>query len=288
MASLGFNIQHDGNHGGYSDRSWVNGLMALSLDLIGGSSYVWKWKHNVIHHTYSNIAEVDADLDVGFFARLAPSQAHHGFHRFQHLYLWVLYGFLPFKWIFVDDFLDLSRGRIGTQRMPSPTKGQLAVALGMKAFYFTWAIALPLWLHPFAGFALAYCVSAVTLGLSLAIVFQLAHCHALAEFPLPASDLRMTQDWAEHQIATTVDFARDSGVLTWMLGGLNFQVEHHLFPKVCHVHYPAISKIVEATCKEYGVQYRSHDSFMQAVVAHARWLYQMGRAPQAVPAPAHA
>ncbi len=279
MAGIGFNIQHDGNHGGYSGRSWVNRVMALTLDMVGGSSYVWHWKHNVIHHTYSNIPQVDADTDVGFFARLTPSHVRRGFHRYQHFYVWGLYALLPFKWVFVDDFVDLATGRIGTQHFPKPSRWGMAGILAMKVFYVSWALVLPLYLHPVAGVALAYVVAALILGLTLAIVFQVAHCQADAEFPLPNAEGAMATDWATHQVATTVDFARDSRVLTWLLGGLNFQVEHHLFPRVCHVHYPAISRIVEATCHDFGIRYRTHATFGQALLAHARWLREMGSAP---------
>lgn len=277
MAGLGFNIQHDGGHHGYSGHPWVNGLMAWTLDLIGASSYVWHFKHNIIHHTYTNIAHVDADTDVGFFARLTPSHQRRAFHRYQHLYIWFLYMLLPFKWIYFDDYRDLATMRIGTQRFPRPNAWRLAGLLGMKAFYLLWAVVLPLSLRPVGGVVLAYVVSAVTLGLTLSVVFQLAHCVELAQFPVPTSDHTMDSEWAVHQVHTTVDFAPRSRLLTWFLGGLNFQVEHHLFPRICHVHYPAIAQIVKATCAEYGVTYRSHSTFWQALRAHASWLAVMGR-----------
>ncbi|MFO0580230.1 MAG: acyl-CoA desaturase [Polyangia bacterium] len=277
MAGLGFSVQHDGGHGGYSSRSGINRVMALTLDLIGASSYVWHFKHNIVHHTYTNIAHVDADTDVGFFARLTPNHPRRSFHRYQHLYIWFLYMMLPFKWIFFDDYRDLVTGRIGTQRFPRPSRWGLAGILGMKALYLLWALVIPLCLRPAKGVALAYVVSALTLGLTLSVVFQLAHCLERAEFPVPNADHAMTRDWAVHQVETTVDFAPRSRVLTWFLGGLNYQVEHHLFPRICHVHYPALSQIVKQTCAEHGIRYRAYDTFWEAVAAHARWVYRMGR-----------
>ena len=280
MAGVGFNIQHDGGHGAYSQRPWINALMAHSLDLVGGSSYVWHWKHNVIHHTYANIAHVDADVDVGAFARLTPHHTRRAFHRFQHLYIWFLYGMLPFKWHFHDDFHDLLTGHIGTQLFPRPKPGRLAVTLAMKAFFIGWAIVVPLLLRPWQGFLLAYGVAAVVCGVTLAIVFQLAHAVGEAEFPIPAAGTHhMDQDWALHQVQTTVDFARESAFFTWYLGGLNFQVEHHLFPKISHVYFPELAGIVEQTCKEFGVPYRSHTTFWSGVAAHTRHLRAMGKAP---------
>lgn len=277
MAGVGFAVQHDGGHCGYSCRPRLNRMMAQTLDLIGASSYVWHFKHNIIHHTYTNIAHVDSDTDVGPFARLTPSHTRHSFHRYQHLYIWFLYMMLPFKWIFFDDYRDLLTGRIGTQRFPRPTAWQLLGILGMKVFNLGWTLVLPLCLRPAKGVALAYVVSALTLGLTLSVVFQLAHCLDRAEFPLPTAKHEITNEWAVHQIETTVDFAPRSRLLTWFLGGLNYQVEHHLFPRICHIHYPALAKIVKQTCAEHGVRYRSYESFWEAVVAHARWLARMGR-----------
>lgn len=286
MAGLGFNIQHDGNHGGYSESTVVNKAMAYTLDFIGGSSYVWHWKHNIVHHTYTNIAHVDADTEVGFFARLTPHHTCYPAHRFQHLYVWFLYMLLPFKWIFFDDARDVISGHIGTQRFPRPSRFELTALVLFKIQYVLWAIVLPLTMHPWINVAAAYTVAAITLGFTLALVFQLAHCVALADFPIADQATgKMEQDWARHQVATTVDFARDSALLTWFLGGLNFQVEHHLFPRISHVHYPAISRIVEATCKDYGVRFRAYPTMSEALVAHAKWLKFMGSGADVATAP---
>ncbi|MBS2032209.1 MAG: acyl-CoA desaturase [Deltaproteobacteria bacterium] len=280
MAGLGFNIQHDGGHAAYSKHEWINVAAAHTLDFIGGSSYVWHWKHNVTHHTYANIAHVDADTDVGAFARLTPHHTWRPWHALQHVYIWGLYGMLPFKWIFWDDFHDLATGHIGSQAFPRPKPGRMAATLLLKLQYFGWAIVLPLMVRPWRGVLLAYVVAALTLGVVLAVVFQLAHCVGEAEFPVPkAGSQDMNIDWATHQVATTVDFARDSKFLTWFLGGLNFQVEHHLFPRVTHLHFPALSKIVESTCAEFGVPYRAFPTFGAAVRSHARWLRRMGQRP---------
>lgn len=277
MAAVGFNIQHDGGHGAYSRRPWVNRTMALTMDAIGASSYVWHWKHNIVHHTYVNIAHVDSDIDLGFLGRLAPNQRWRAAHRFQHLYLWPLYAFLALKWIFVDDFRDLAVGRVGTQKLPRPSPPRLAGILGMKLFFFGFALILPLFFKPVAGVLLAFLVATLTLGFVTSLVFQLAHVVDDAEFPIPdPANHRMEQDWAVHQLQTTVDFARENRVLTWFLGGLNFQVEHHLFPKVCHLHFPALSRIVEATCADFGVRYRAYPTVREAVRAHASWLLEMG------------
>jgi linoleoyl-CoA desaturase len=123
-----------------------------------------------------------------------------------------------------------------------------------------------------------YAGTAFALGLVLSVVFQLAHCVEDAEFPsLPSGSERLPDEWAVHQVKSTVDFGRRSRLLTWYVGGLNFQIEHHLFPKICHVHYPRIAGVVEEVCAEYGVRYAAHDRLRDALSSHWRWLRRMGR-----------
>lgn len=276
-ATIGFNIQHDGGHSAYSNHAWVNSLMARTLDVIGGSSYQWHWKHAIFHHTYVNITGHDTDIALGAIGRLTPHQRRYWFHRWQQLYLWPLYGLLAINWHLVGDFRDVSRGRVGEHRVPRPKRGNLGVFLAGKAIFVALAFGIPMLLHPVWVVALFYTVAALVLGMVLSVVFQLAHCVEPAQFPLPREESgRMENAWAIHQVETTVDFARRSRVAAWLLGGLNFQVEHHLFPRICHVNYPAISKLVEQTCREFGVEYHEHASFWAGVISHFRWLRRMG------------
>jgi linoleoyl-CoA desaturase len=278
-AGIGFNVQHDASHKGYSNRPWVNKLMSLTLDMIGGSSYLWHWKHGVYHHTYVNITGHDTDIDLGPLGRLTPYQRRLPFHRWQHLYLWPLYGLMAIKWHLLDDFRDAIRGRVGNHRVPRPRGWDLATFLAGKAVFLTLAFGIPLLLHPVWVVVLFYGVAALVVGIVLSVVFQLAHCVEEAEFPLPRPDTgRIENAWAVHQVETTVDFARKSRVVAWLLGGLNFQIEHHLFPRICHVNYPAISRVVEETCREFGVRYAEHASVRAGLASHFRWLRRMGSA----------
>jgi linoleoyl-CoA desaturase len=280
-AAIGFNIQHDGGHKAYSERRWVNKIMAMTLDLMGGSSYLWDWKHNAIHHTYPNIAGHDDDIDVGILARLSPQQKRLCFHRFQGIYLWVLYGFLAIKWHFYDDFYNVAVGRIGGHKIPRPRGNDLLVFVAGKVAFFSLAFGLPVLLHPVWAVLCVYAIAAFVSGVVLSVVFQLAHCVGEADFPVPIAGLhgseRIQTEWAVHQVQTTVDFSRRSRVLSWFLGGLNFQVEHHLFSRICHVHYAALSQVVEQTCHEFGVRYAAHKSLWSALTSHFWWLVQMGR-----------
>ena len=287
VAAVGFNIQHDGGHKAYSDRPWINKLAAFSLDMMGGSSYLWDWKHNSIHHTFPNVAGQDDDIDVGALARLAPEQPRLWFHRFQGIYIWLLYGFLTLKWHLFDDFHNVAVAHIGPHRIPRPKGGALVSFIIGKVFFFSIAFVIPLCLHPIWAVLVTYAGAAIVCGITLSVVFQLAHCVGEAQFPVPVNNAeglpRLNKEWAIHQVETTVDFARGNPFLCWFLGGLNFQVEHHLLHRICHIHYPALSKVVEGVCRDFGIQYYAHKTFWSALASHFNWLVRMGR-PIPVPA----
>ena len=272
IAGIGFNVQHDGSHGSFSTRPGVNRWMARSLDLLGGSSFVWQRKHNVLHHTWPNVEGVDDDIDTGLLARLSPEQPRRFHHRFQHLYMWPLYCFLAVKWQLHDDFATIARGSMSGRPFPRPRGGELAVfALG-KLLFFTLAFGVPLLFHPFWNVVGIYLLVSAANGLVLSVVFQLAHCVPEAETG------RELGSWAARQVQSSVDFARGNRLLGWYVGGLNLQIEHHLFPQVCHLHYPGMAPVVEATCRDFGVRYTSHPSFRAAVAAHFHQLRALGRA----------
>ena len=276
-AEIGLNIQHDGGHRAYSSHAWINRVMAMTLELIGGSSYLWRWKHAVFHHTYVNVTGHDTDIDLGSLARLAPHQRRLAFHRWQHLYLWPLYGLLAIKWQCLDDFRKFCRGRINQHPVPRPRGWELLIFIVGKTVFFALAFGIPLRFHSPGVVLCYYLISGIVTGFLLSVVFQVAHCVEEAEFPLPrASTGRIDHAWAVHQAETTVDFSRRSRVMSWLVGGLNFQIEHHLFPRISHVHYPAISQLVEQTCREFGIRYMVHRSFWAGIVSHFRWLRRMG------------
>ncbi len=278
MSAIGFNIQHDGGHGAYSDKRWVNNLMAMALDLLGGSSYLWKRTHNQVHHSYTNITGHDDDIDVGFLGRLSPHQPRYWFHRFQHVYLWFFYGFLPFKWQLHDDIGFMFTGRLSGHKYARPKGWELFVFVGGKLAFLSWAIILPMFFHEWYLVLGVWFASAFVQGIVLSVVFQLAHCVEEADFPMPDEvDNRIENEWAIHQVQTTVDFARRSRLVNWYTGGLNYQIEHHLFPQICHLHYPALSKIVEETSNEFGVRYEAHQTFGAAVASHYRLLKTLGQ-----------
>ena len=279
MAGIGFGVMHDANHGSYGRSPRLNRAMGFSMDLLGASSNVWRHKHNILHHTYTNIAGFDTDIDASSMLRLAPSQPWLRLHRFQHLYIWILYAVFPLKWWFLDDARELASGRIAAHSFPAARGWALVRALGGKVAFVGWAFVVPLVLHPTWKLVPLWLLGVATLGVVTSVVFQLAHCVGGADFPQAGAGGQMEAGWAEHQIATTVDFARRSRILSWYLGGLNFQVEHHLFPRICHLHYPAVSAIVQDTCRAHGIAYSAEPTLRSALASNLGWLREMGRGP---------
>ena len=276
-AGIGFNIAHDGGHRAYSKSPWVNKIMAMSMDLAGGSSYVWFWKHAVIHHNYVNITGYDTDIDLGILGRLSPHQTWLPYYRWQHFYIWFLYGFLAVKWEFVDDYNNVISGRIGKHRFPRPTGWDLVIFITGKAVFLTWALLIPLLYHSPPVVLFFYIIGVLVLGVTLSLVFQLPHCVEQAGFPLPREDTgQIESPWAVHQARVTANYGWHNLFLGWFIGGLNYHLEHHLFPTICHIHYPALTKIVEETCRKHGIKYLKHKSFWTGVAAHYRWLKKMG------------
>jgi linoleoyl-CoA desaturase len=282
-AGIGLSVMHDANHGAYSAKPWLNTLIGYSLNLIGGNSFNWRVQHNVLHHTYTNIHDVDEDISPRGVLRMTPHGQWRFFHRFQHFYAWFLYGLMTLVWVVVKDFVRIVRyqkdGMMKKQRASIVTEWiVLAVS---KIIYAGYMIIIPILVLPVAwwqvliGFVALHYVS----GFILAIIFQPAHVIDGTEYPLPDEDGKMENTWAIHQLHTTTNFANKSRLFSWYVGGLNFQVEHHLFPNICHVHYRKISAIVKETALEFGLPYKAAPTFLDALVGHAKLLKELGKAP---------
>jgi len=278
-AFIGFNIMHDGAHGSFSTSPAVNKLAAISLNILGGSSFMWNIKHNIIHHAYTNVDGVDDDIDAGILLRMARTQRKLKMHRFQHLYFWVLYAILYIYWIFVSDYRKYFSGRIGTMLLKRMSFKDHFTFWAYKLLHIAMFIALPIYMHGVAAWAIGFVIFSTVAGFILSIVFQLAHTVEHTHFPMPDEATgRMADEWAIHQIKTTANFATHNKLVSWLVGGLNFQVEHHLFPKISHIHYPRINKIVKQTCKEFGIEYIEYPSVRKAIRSHINYLREMGRA----------
>lgn len=276
-------IMHDANHGAFSRLRGVNHVVSYSADLLGASSWLWRMNHNVAHHHWTNVVGQDDDIDLAPFARLAPGQRLRPWHRYQHLYLWFLYGFLTLKWMFVGDFLSWYKHRKDLQVRSKHFWRDTAIMFIGKLVHCTWALFIPMIFHPVHMVLLTYLLCSWAVGFALAVIFQLAHCVEGARFVLGDPGRLVGDSAMEHQLATTMDFDNHPRVLrwyaAWLLGGLDHQVEHHLAPRLPHTVYRALAANVDSVCSTMGWVRNRHRSLPAAIAAHARHLYAMGRAP---------
>lgn len=279
MAGIGLSIMHDANHGAYSRNPRVNQALGALINLVGGYHVNWKIQHNVLHHSYTNVHDFDEDIKKGII-RFSPNQPAHPGFRYQAFYAPFLYGLMTLVWVFLKDFvqtIDYSkRGLLKTQGLTFRTA--MAAVLFNKSWYLAITLVLPIIILPFAWWQTLLCFLGMHFicGLILALVFQPAHVIEETQFFKTADDGSVENSWAIHQLLTTANFANGNRPLSWFVGGLNYQIEHHLFPNICHVHYRDISKIIKATALEYNLPYHEHPTFTAAIRSHFTLLHQLG------------
>ncbi len=277
-AAIGFNVMHDGAHGSFSRYAWVNNLAGLSLNFLGANLFMWKAKHNIIHHAYTNIDGVDDDIEARPFLRLCESQKYHKMHRYQHWYFWIAYSLLYLVWIFVNDYKKYFTGRIGNVPLKKMKLKDHLSFWGFKLLHAFVFIGLPIYFIGFADWLVGFLAYGLFAGFVLSVVFQLAHTVEHTHFPTANAETgKMEDEWAVHQLKTTANFATRNRFLSWWIGGLNFQIEHHLFPKISHIHYSAISKIIRNACGEFGIPYIEYPKMRLAFVSHVQYLRQLSR-----------
>jgi len=290
LAGIGMSVMHDSCHGAYSSNKTVNNILSYSMNLIGGNRFNWVIQHNQKHHTYTNIYGHDEDLENGNVIRLSPYSEWLWFHKYQHIYSWFLYSLGTLSWVTIKDFKQfggLYREQTGSKKLNFAT--EVMILVGSKLLYYGYTVVVPflvldlsIWAI-LAGFLTMHFVA----GFILSVTFQLAHVveNTAHNNGKDLKDNTIHDSWAVHQVKTTANFARNSKLLNWYLGGLNFQVEHHLFPNVCHVHYREVSDIVKETVEDHGIAYNEYPTFFQAVKSHYRTLKHFSkRMPQPVPA----
>ena len=283
-ACIGFNVMHDANHGSYSSSERLNTLLGLSLNALGGNSFIWKFKHNIIHHTYPNVDGMDDDIAKSPFIRMCSTQPWVPAHRVQHIYTPVLYAISSMLWVLFQDFEKYFRRKIHMTELARMKLKDHFIFWISKVLYIFFYIALPVFLIGWTNWLWFFISMHVGLGLTLAIVFQLAHVVEETTFEFAPTDevTRIENEWAIHQVKTTSNFSPNSAVISWLVGGLNYQIEHHLFPRVSHVHYPALSKIVKEKCEAYGLPYNCIPSLRKAIVSHFRLIRLLGKKPAAL------
>jgi linoleoyl-CoA desaturase len=283
MAGVGMNVMHDGNHGSYSSKSWLNKFMGGSIYILAGNVYNWQVQHNVLHHTYTNIHGHDEDLEAGRIMRFTQQAEWRRFHKFQHYYSVFLYGLLTFNWAITTDFLQMKRylKRKLSYGEAKSSKFLWTTLIITKVIYFSIWLVIPMilgitWWKVLLGFLLMH----YTAGVILSVVFQLAHVVEDISYPEPNDEGEIENTWAIHQLFTTANFAPKNWLVNYYTGGLNHQVEHHLFPNISHVHYDKISKIVKETAQEFDLPYQEFKTMRSAVASHFKHLKELGQNPQ--------
>ncbi len=280
MAGIGLAVMHDANHGSFSRKDWLNKFMGFSINFLGGNVNNWKAQHNIMHHTFTNIHGYDEDMETVNILRFSPHTKKRWFHRVQFLYAWPLYGLMTLSWTFAKDFQDIYRYKKKglLKQLKTSLKKEMTLIIVTRAIYFVYMVLAPLllmditWWQLIIGFFTVHFVA----GLSLTVIFQMAHIMEKTSFPTPTEGSIKNQ-WAVHQLETTLNFANKNRLLSWFIGGLNFQIEHHLFPNISHIHYRRIAPIVKATAMEFNLPYHTQRTFRSAILSHARVLYQLGR-----------
>jgi linoleoyl-CoA desaturase len=281
MAGIGLSVMHDANHGAYSKNKGVNKMLGFVINLLGGNDVNWRIQHNVLHHTYTNVTGMDEDIDPGKVLRFSPHAERYKLHRYQHVYAWFFYGLMTLMWCTVKDYRQAVRYKrmdlMKTQNVSFG--GLLATIIISKLVYFAVFLGLPLAFSPMAwwGTVLCFLLMHFIAGLVLAMIFQPAHVVPCSNYPVPDNSGNIDADWAVNQLFNTMNFAPKARMFSWYVGGLNFQIEHHLFPNICHVHYDKLSKIVRETATEFDLPYFTQKTFYGALREHTIMLKNLGR-----------
>ncbi|MBL0765822.1 acyl-CoA desaturase [Marivirga atlantica] len=280
MAGIGMGIMHDALHGSFTKNKQLNKLMGYSINLIGASASIWKIQHNVLHHTYTNVPEADDDINVPGVLRFSPNSKHRWFHQFQHVYVWPFYCLVTIIWTTVKDFSKISRYyNMGFLNKKNEVRNEILKTILWKIIFFSYTLVLPALFIPqsFWLILLAHlCMQFIT-GLCLSIIFQIAHVMPSSEFPVPDEAGLLENNWSLHQLSTTTNFSPKNRWFSWLIGGLNYQIEHHLLPNISHVHYRDLSVIVKQTAEEFGLPYHTRKDFLTAIADHTRMLRDLGK-----------
>lgn len=280
LACIGFNVMHDANHDSYSSSKWVNKTLGLTLNALGGNSFIWKQKHNIIHHTYTNIDGIDDDIAKSPFIRMCSTQQWVSAHKVQHLYTPLLYAISSMIWVLYQDFEKYFKRKICNTQLRKMSTTDHILFWSSKVLYILFYLAIPMIMVGWKLWLLYFVCLHIGLGFTLSIVFQLAHVVEETSFEfVDGNDKQIENEWAVHQVKTTANFSGGNKIISWFAGGLNYQVEHHLFPRISHIHYPALSKFVKAECQAFKLPYNSIPTMSAAIVSHFRFIKLMGQKP---------
>lgn len=279
FACIGFNIMHDACHGSYSGKAWVNEMLGYSLNALGGNSFIWKCKHH-LHHTYTNVDGIDDDIAKSPLLRQCTSQKWLPIHRFQHFYIILVYAISSFAWITIMDFNKYFKQKVFTTPMRKMNLTEHFIFWISKSLYVSFYVVIPIYFVGALPWVIGFICMQVAMGYTLALVFQLAHVVEGTEFESVNVEPKLIKkEWAIHQVTSTANFATNNKIISWFVGGLNYQIEHHLFPRISHIHYPALSNIVKLKCREFNLPYNNFSTMPQAIASHYSHIKRLGKKP---------
>lgn len=281
IAGYGFGVMHDAMHGAYSRSRTVTAVLGLIFDFTGGNGYLWRLRHNQMHHGYTNLYGADVDLDANWVLRLSPYSASHPVQRYQHLYFPLAYAISSLHWMAFKDWKSLSLRSHGPLRDVTHPARRVAEVVGMKLVHYLCFVVLPLVVLdiPWWQFLVGFLTLHVVTGLLMTSVFQVTHNTEVTSKFESEPGKQMARSWMAHELDVTSNFACDNPAITWFVGGLNHHIEHHLFPSIASAHYPALRPLVKAVAAEHGLPYREFGTFWEALCSHQRMLKALGTAP---------
>jgi linoleoyl-CoA desaturase len=268
------NIAHDSNHNAISSHPTVNKTLNYVFDVCGISSYMWRILHHRGHHSCVNVHGEDDALTGRGILRFTPHEPHRPMQKFQHIYVLFLYALFSLDYVFVRDFECFFFPSHDYLKAKHPVKEYFILFAG-KAFYLSYMLVLPVvLLHmPILLVLGAFLLVHLVVGLSVSLVFQTTHTVDSTYFPQGRGEF---ENGVYHIFATTADYATTNPVVSWLAGGLNHHIVHHLCPFVCHTHYAPLTQIVKETADEFGVPYRQHPTMTRAIWHHLVLLKQLG------------
>ena len=278
MAGIGLSVMHDANHGAFSKSPLVNKLAGLTANVIGGHAKLWKLQHNVLHHTFTNVIDADDDISTSSILRFSPNHPLKKIHKYQHIFAFFLYTLMTFSWSVWADYTQAVRFKQKGLFKQDAFKKDMVNIILWKIIYFSYLIIVPIFVFDKSWWLvlLGFMVMSMVCGWILSVIFQLAHVMPNCDFPVSDEKGVIDNSWAVHQLHTTSNFSQKSKLFSWYIGGLNYQIEHHLFSNICHVHYPKIAKIVKQTAAEFNLPYYDNGNFFKAMVQHYKMLKFLG------------
>jgi len=270
MALIGLNVQHDANHGAISRNPWVNRILGMSQNWIGGSAVDWIHQHVVQHHTETNDVHHDPDIVGSGLLRLNPLKPTASHLVYQHIYVFFLIALFGLNVVY-ESLNHIVKGAHHAPMSKMITSNRVFDASASLFFVFRWivfplaqqeslAAAAMTFLNIFPMFMVG--------GYYLAFFFIISHNFEGVHM-FDKSSAKSTQSFLYKQVASSSNVG--GSFLCFINGGLNYQIEHHLFPRIQHTHYPTIAPVVREFCLARNIPYRHFPTVsenLRSCVAH--------------------